>query len=90
MGVVQGAEYSVVQVRGHVGTRRLLAGLMPEHACTLQVFSAPNYCDQMGNKGAFIHLDETLKPKFTTFTAVPHPAVRPMQYAGMFGSFFGS
>ena len=56
----------------------------------LQVFSAPNYCDQMGNKGAFIHLDKTLKPKFTTFTAVPHPSVRPMQYAGMFGSFFGS
>ena len=53
---------------------------------TITVFSAPNYCDQMGNKGAFIHLDETLKPKFTTFAAVPHPSVRPMQYAGMFGA----
>ena len=59
------------------------------HTHTHTVFSAPNYCDQMGNKGAFIHLDKTLKPKFTTFTAVPHPAVRPMQYAGGFGSFFG-
>ena len=56
---------------------------------TITVFSAPNYCDQMGNKGAFIHLDKTLKPKFTTFTAVPHPSVRPMQYAGMFGGMFG-
>ena len=56
---------------------------------TITVLSAPNYCDQMGNKGAFIHLDKTLKPKFTTFTAVPHPSVRPMQYAGMFGGMFG-
>jgi serine/threonine-protein phosphatase 5 len=54
------------------------------------VFSAPNYCDQMGNKGAFIHLDKKLKPKFTTFTSVPHPPVRPMQYAGMFSSFLGN
>jgi len=28
---------------------------------TITIFSAPNYCDQMGNKGAFIHLDATLK-----------------------------
>jgi hypothetical protein len=27
----------------------------------ITIFSAPNYCDQMGNKGAFIHLDKTLK-----------------------------
>jgi len=49
------------------------------------VFSAPNYCDQMGNKGAFIHfrLEDDLKPAFTSFTAVPHPPVRPMQYANM-------
>jgi serine/threonine-protein phosphatase 5 len=44
----------------------------------------------MGNKGAFIHLDKKLKPKFTTFTLVPHPPVRPMQYAGMFSSFLGN
>ncbi|CAM6092853.1 unnamed protein product [Calypogeia fissa] len=51
------------------------------------VFSAPNYCDQMGNKGAFIRLEASnLKPKFTTFVAVPHPNVRPMQYANNFFS----
>jgi len=45
------------------------------------VFSAPNYCDAMGNKGAFLHLDKGLEPKFTTYDAVPHPPVRPMAYA---------
>lgn len=54
---------------------------------TITVFSAPNYCDQMGNKGALIHLDKTLQPKFTTFSAVPHPNVRPMAYAGFGGGF---
>ncbi|CAJ0967261.1 unnamed protein product [Ranitomeya imitator] len=35
------------------------------------VFSAPNYCDQMGNKGAYIHLNGLdLKPKFHQFDAV--------------------
>ncbi|KAL2651656.1 hypothetical protein R1flu_019784 [Riccia fluitans] len=53
----------------------------------ITVFSAPNYCDQMGNKGAFIRFDAPdLKPKFTTFSAVPHPSVRPMQYANNFFS----
>lgn len=47
----------------------------------ITVFSAPNYCDQMGNKGAFITLQEDLVPKFTTFDAVPHPDVKPMAYA---------
>jgi len=55
----------------------------------ITVFSAPNYCDQMGNKGAFITLDETCVPKFTTFDAVPHPNIKPMAYAGGYGSMFG-
>jgi serine/threonine-protein phosphatase 5 len=29
------------------------------------IFSAPNYCDQMGNKGAYIHFDCRMQPKFT-------------------------
>ena len=55
------------------------------------IFSAPNYCDQMGNKGAFIRFDgKTLTPKYRSFTAVPHPAVRPMQYANpMLGQLMG-
>jgi len=67
-------------------------GYEVEHGGQLiTIFSAPNYCDQMGNKGAFIRLDgKTLKPKFTSFAAVPHPPVRAMQYANpMLGSLFG-
>lgn len=44
------------------------------------VFSAPNYCDQMGNKGAFVRFDSQMKPVYTTFDAVPHPKIPPMAY----------
>jgi serine/threonine-protein phosphatase 5 len=48
----------------------------------ITVFSAPNYCDQMGNKGAFIRFaDPNMDPQFTQFTAVSHPTVPPMRYA---------
>lgn len=53
----------------------------------ITVFSAPNYCDQMGNKGAFIRFEQDCKPQFTTFAHVPHPNVRPMQFAGFGGGF---
>jgi len=55
----------------------------------ITVFSAPNYCDQMGNKGAYITLRPDLKPKFTSFEAVPHPSVKPMAYANSMMSMFG-
>merc|ERR1719413_248155 len=57
----------------------------------ITVFSAPNYCDQMGNKGAFIKLQgKTLTPEFQTFEAVPHPNVKAMRYANpMLGQLFG-
>ncbi|XP_048474165.1 serine/threonine-protein phosphatase 5 [Rhincodon typus] len=48
----------------------------------ITVFSAPNYCDQMGNQGAYIHLTGSdLKPIFHQFKTVPHPNVKPMAYA---------
>ncbi|XP_008555228.1 serine/threonine-protein phosphatase 5 [Microplitis demolitor] len=48
----------------------------------ITVFSAPNYCDTMGNRGAFITLNgKDMIPNFTSYDAVPHPNVRPMQYA---------
>uniref|UniRef100_F7BJP0 Serine/threonine-protein phosphatase n=1 Tax=Ornithorhynchus anatinus TaxID=9258 RepID=F7BJP0_ORNAN len=48
----------------------------------ITVFSAPNYCDQMGNKASYIHLSGAdLRPQFHQFTAVPHPNVKPMAYA---------
>ncbi|KRX21784.1 Serine/threonine-protein phosphatase 5, partial [Trichinella nelsoni] len=45
----------------------------------ITVFSAPNYCDTIGNKGAFIVITGSdLTPKFTTYEAVDHPKVTPM------------
>lgn len=63
------------------------------------VFSAPNYCDQVGNKGAVVNITrkrkdqiDAFKPEldydYWKFEAVPHPNVKAMQYAsgaGMFG-----
>merc|ERR1719197_1060425 len=45
------------------------------------IFSAPNYCDSVGNKGAFIKFEHDLKPQFTQFKHVPHPDMKPMAYA---------
>lgn len=53
----------------------------------ITVFSAPNYCDQMGNMGAFIRFKEDMVPNFTRFESVPHPNIPPMKYAGMMGNF---
>ena len=47
----------------------------------ITVFSAPNYCDQMQNKGAYIVVDSSLTPKFHTFDSVWHPNLKPMIYA---------
>lgn len=52
------------------------------------VFSAPNYCDNMDNKGAFITFKgDDMVPHFTQFAASPHPDIKPMAYAnrGLFG-----
>jgi len=64
-------------------------GYLVEHGGkTITVFSAPNYCDSMGNKGAFIRFDKSLLPKFTQYKEVPHPDVRPMAYAAGMGGLF--
>ncbi|KAH9978821.1 phosphoprotein phosphatase [Lactifluus volemus] len=47
--------------------------------CTT-VFSAPNYVDQGGNKGAFIRIDAEGTQQYIQFEAQPHPNVRPMAY----------
>lgn len=47
----------------------------------ITVFSAPNYCDQVGNKAAFIRINHAVNMDFTTYNAVPHPDIRPMAYA---------
>jgi serine/threonine-protein phosphatase 5 len=44
------------------------------------IFSAPNYCDNVGNKGAWIRFGPDCEPKFTQFTAVAHPDIKPMAY----------
>ncbi|KAF7790340.1 hypothetical protein EIP86_001295 [Pleurotus ostreatoroseus] len=48
--------------------------------CTT-VFSAPNYVDQAGNKGAFIRIDAAGSQEYTQFDAKPHPPMKPMAYA---------
>ncbi len=50
------------------------------------VFSAPNYCDRHGNKGAVcvLHGDDVSMPEFKRFEASPHPKVDPMAYASLF------
>ena len=72
-------------------------GYLVEHGGkTITVFSAPNYCDTMGNKGAFIHFhggessssSSILEPVYTQFEAVPHPNVKPMAYAAGMGGLF--
>lgn len=47
--------------------------------CTT-VFSAPNYVDQGGNKGAFIRIDAAGTQKYTQYDAQPHPPIKPMAY----------
>ena len=48
----------------------------------ITLFSAPNYCDQMGNKGAIITLkgDKELKPEFIKFGASTHPNIPIRKY----------
>ncbi|CCM01500.1 uncharacterized protein FIBRA_03554 [Fibroporia radiculosa] len=62
--------------------RSELDGYAIEHdgLCTT-VFSAPNYVDQAGNKGAFIRIDATGSQEYTQFDAKPHPPMKPMAYA---------
>ena len=52
----------------------------------ITIFSAPNYCDQLGNKGAYVRFGEAMIPQFTKFECSPHPNIPPMRYAGnLFG-----
>lgn len=58
----------------------------------LTVFSAPNYCDQMGNKGAFVRFTKTdaggYSKNIVPFDHVEHPNIPPMAYAGQ-NNFMG-
>ncbi|RNA29186.1 serine threonine- phosphatase 5 [Brachionus plicatilis] len=61
--------------------------IMHDGKC-ITVFSAPNYCDTMGNKGAFINIKgDDLTPKFISYEAVDHPKIKPMAYANSFSLF---
>uniref|UniRef100_A0A7S3PRS1 Serine/threonine-protein phosphatase n=1 Tax=Aplanochytrium stocchinoi TaxID=215587 RepID=A0A7S3PRS1_9STRA len=63
-------------------------GYLVEHDEKLiTVFSAPNYCDQMGNKGALIRFGADCKPEFKQFEAVSHPDIKPMAYASNMGLY---
>ncbi|EGR31107.1 protein phosphatase catalytic subunit, putative [Ichthyophthirius multifiliis] len=55
----------------------------------ITIFSAPNYCDQMGNKGAYIIFKGSdMKPIIKQFTAVEHPKVPAMAYSRNFMNMF--
>jgi serine/threonine-protein phosphatase 5 len=63
-------------------------GYLVEHdGRCITIFSAPNYCDQMGNKGAFITFKHNCKPEFTQYDAVEHPEIKPMAYASNMSMF---
>ncbi|KAJ8109369.1 hypothetical protein ONZ43_g6156 [Nemania bipapillata] len=47
----------------------------------ITVFSAPKYCDQTENRGAYINIGPDYKLNFNQFDAVEHPPIRPMAYA---------
>jgi len=57
-------------------------GYQIEHdGMLITVFSAPNYCDQFGNKGALIRISADLNREYITYAHVPHPPIPPMAYA---------
>eukprot|EP00931_Biecheleriopsis_adriatica_P101179 TRINITY_DN76382_c0_g1_i1.p1 TRINITY_DN76382_c0_g1~~TRINITY_DN76382_c0_g1_i1.p1 ORF type:complete len:686 (+),score=163.21 TRINITY_DN76382_c0_g1_i1:51-2108(+) len=57
-------------------------GWLRDHDTMMSVFSAPNYLDTGGNKGAYLQLtpgpDGKLQVTPTSFTHVPHPDLPPM------------
>ncbi|KAF9469902.1 Metallo-dependent phosphatase-like protein [Collybia nuda] len=56
-------------------------GYQVEHdGLCITVFSAPNYVDQAGNKGAYIRIDSAGTQKYFQFEATPHPPMKPMAY----------
>ncbi|GMM36865.1 protein serine/threonine phosphatase [Saccharomycopsis crataegensis] len=67
-----------------------MEGYEKEHNDKLiTVFSAPNYCDSQGNKGAIINFTVKNNGEFNLdceqFEAVPHPDIKPMAYTTNFG-----
>jgi len=58
-------------------------GFLYDHTNLLSVFSAPNYLDTGGNKGAILQLSPTgaggsIEVKPISYSAVPHPDIPPM------------
>lgn len=57
--------------------------------CTYILIDFILYSDTVGNKGALINITPDMKLDYVTFDAVPHPSVRPMQYASQFSGLLG-
>ncbi|KAI9224428.1 serine/threonine-protein phosphatase 5-like protein [Blastocladiella britannica] len=58
--------------------------IMHDGKC-VTIFSAPNYCDAVGNNGAYIVVKPDLSVVYEEFEAVPHPDIGPMKYAALRG-----
>jgi hypothetical protein len=74
-------------VRSHECVQR---GYALAHTDTVvTVFSAPNYCDRYGNKGAvcILHGDDVSMPEFKRFDAAPHP--KPKVTNAYYEQYFG-
>ncbi|RNF02042.1 calcineurin A2 subunit [Trypanosoma rangeli] len=54
--------------------------------CMMSVFSAPNYCDALDNKGAVLRIEEE-NVEVTQFFSSPHPYVLPNHINGFDWSF---
>jgi len=65
-------------ITGRIPRNHLLSSIK---CLLIIVFSAPNYVDASGNKGAYINIGPDYKLQHNVFDAVPHPDIKPMAYA---------
>ena len=63
-----------VQLEGYKTGPPMKGSKIPSH---ITIFSAPNYCDQYGNKGAILNIESVDDFNIVQFDASPHPFCLP-------------